>query len=136
MQSASIVFILSFVLLIPGCNIARDQTDVRNLASRVHSQMQDGDFSAIHRESASRFKGVGSESQFVSLMQQIYEERGTIKKVEEVAYLISYDLNTGKTYTVIFNLVYQQGHAQERMIFARSDKGQLQLWKLDIDPMS
>ncbi len=38
-------------------------------------------------------------------------------------------------HTLNFKLEYEQGHAQERLIFTRSDSGQMQLWKLDIYPI-
>ncbi len=121
--------------LVVSCNVERDHTDARALALRVHSQMQSGDFAAIYRESAPRFKAVGSESQFVSMMQQINEESGALKKADEGSYQTGVDSNIGRTHVLLFNLEYEHGHSKERMILTRSESGQMQLWKLDINPV-
>jgi hypothetical protein len=123
------------ILIIGSCNVARDQKDAAAVASRVHSQMQTSNFAAIYRESAPRFKGVGSESQFVSMMQQGEQQSGVLKKAVEVAYQTGVDSNIGRTHTLVFNLEYEHGHATERLILTRSDNGQMQLWKLEIDPV-
>ena len=128
------ISIFLIVALLVGCNVQRDQTDASAVASRVHFQMQASDFAAIYRESAPRFKGVGSESKFISMMQQMSQESGLLKKADEIAYQTGIDSNVGRTHVLLFNLEYEHGHARERMILTRSDSGQMQLWKLDIDP--
>src|SRR5207253_1012082 len=88
--------ILLVSLSLTGCNIERDREDARVVASRVHAQMQSGDYAAIYRESAPRFKNVGTESQFISLMQQYHQGMGTLKKVDEVAYQTRIDTEIGR----------------------------------------
>ena len=134
MLNTRIILILFTVALIVGCNVERDRADARAVAARVHSQMQAGDFAAIYRESAPRFKSVGSESQFISQMQQYFQASGKLKKADEIAYQSTVDSNVGKMHTLNFNVEYENGHAQERLIFTRADNGQMQLWKLDIEP--
>jgi len=123
--------ILLVIFIVVGCNVARDQADAGAVASRVHSQMQSGDFAGIYRESAPRFKGVGTESQFVSMMEQINREIGVLKKTDEVAYQTGVDSRIGRTHVLFFNLEYEHGHSRERMTLTRSDSGQMQLWKLE-----
>lgn len=126
--------IFLFLFLVVGCNVERDRIDAGAVASRVHSQMQARDFATIYRESAPRFKSVGSESQFVSMMQQVNQESGLLKKADEVAYQTGIDSNVGRTHVLFFTLEYEHGRAKERLILTRSDAGQMQLWKLEIDP--
>jgi hypothetical protein len=128
------ISILLIVAVVGGCSVPRDRTDAAAIALRVHSQMKVSDFAAIYRESANRFKGVGSESQFILMMQQMDQEIGVLKKADEVAYQTGLDSNIGRTHVLFFNLEYEHGHAKERMILTRSDKGEMQLWKLEIDP--
>lgn len=127
----SVLLILSLVV---SCNVERDRTDAEAVASRVHSQIQARDFAAIYREAAPRFKGVGSESQFVSMMQRVSEEGGIFKKAEEVVYQTGFDSNIGRTHMLFFNVEYENGHSTERMILTRSGSGQMQLWKIEFGP--
>ncbi|HEV2913270.1 MAG TPA: hypothetical protein VGX92_08140 [Pyrinomonadaceae bacterium] len=126
--------ILTLVLLLPSCNIERDRVDAEKVAERVHSQIRAGDYSAIYRESSQRFKSVGSESEFVSRMEQFHRDNGSLKTASEISYKAGIDSNVGRTFVLIFNLDFEQGHATERMIFTRYN-GQVQLWKLEIEPI-
>ena len=126
--------IFVFLFFAVGCNVERDRIDAVAVASRVHSEMQAGDFATIYRESSPRFKSVGSESQFVSMMQQVIQERGVLKKADEVAYQTGIGSNVGRTHDLFFTLEYEHGRAKEHLILTRSDGGQMQLWKLEIGP--
>ncbi len=118
----------------PSCNIEQDRRDARVIADRVHSQMQSGDFSGIYRESAPRFKSVGTEPQFISMMQQFFEQNGKLVKAQEVAYQAGIDSRAGRTHTLTFDVDYERGHARERLIFTRDANGQMHLWKFEAQP--
>jgi hypothetical protein len=132
-QSFQIIFIFLFIALSISCLSSHDLEDAKAIASKVHSQMQSSDYASIYRESAPRFKSVGSESQFVSKMQEVSQETGTLKKAEIISYEAGVDSNIGKTYTLLSELEFERGIYRERMILTRSENGQMQLWKLDID---
>jgi hypothetical protein len=128
------ILILAILTLTSACNAGRDRQDTLVAAARVHSQLQAGDFAVIYSEAAPRFKSVGSESQFVSQMQQFFLESGKLVKVQEVAYQSGIDSQAGPTHTLDFTVDYQQMQGRERLIFTRSNNGQMQLWKLDVKP--
>jgi hypothetical protein len=132
-QSFQIIFVFLFIALSIGCLSSNDLEDAKAAASKVHSQMQSGDYASIYRESAPRFKSVGSESQFVSKMQEVSQVTGALKKAEAISFEAGVDSNIGKTYTLLSELEFERGIFRERMIFTRSDSGQMQLWKLDMD---
>lgn len=127
------VLIFIFFLLASACNVQRDQQDVLAVSSRVHAQMQAGDFAAVYRDSAPRFRSVGSESEFVSRMQQFVTENGKFLKAREVAYQSGLDSEAGRIHTLIFNVEYERAQGREHLIFIRSNNGQMQLWKLGLE---
>jgi hypothetical protein len=129
-RTVLIVFVLSVTT---ACNVERDQQDALAVASRVHSQMQVGDFAVIYRDAAPRFKSVGSESEFVSRMQKFVSEYGKFVKAQEVAYQSGLDSQAGRTHTLSFKVQYERGQGLERLIFTRSNNGQMQLWRLEVE---
>jgi Protein of unknown function (DUF4019) len=125
-----------FSAVLISCNIERDHADAVILAARVHSQMQTEDYLAIYRESAPRFKNVGSESQFVSMMQDFRRQIGLLKGASEIAYQASVSSGVGKIHVLTFHLEFEHGRFIEKLSFIRSDDGQMRLWKLDYpDPV-
>ena len=127
--------IVATVILFLSCNTQQDRRDAEEKASRIHAQLQRGDFLSIYGESSSGFKQVGNESTFITGMQRFLKENGSLKTATEVAYLASFDSNAGRTHTLIFDLEFERGRAKERMIFVRSSNGQMELWDLSVDPI-
>jgi hypothetical protein len=128
------VFLLWGALIICGCSIEKDQADARAAAVQVHANLRSGDFAAIYRQSAPRFKSVGSESEFVSRMNLFQQEHGSLKSAVELAYESGVDSRAGRTHTLVSNLEYEHGRMREHLILTRSVTGEMQLWKLDIQP--
>jgi len=129
------VILLAVVAGVLGCNPAQEWEDARVVASRVHSQLQARDHAAIYRESAPRFKGVGTEAQFVALMQQFHRDHGSLKRANEMAYETGLDTEAGKVHVLTYDLELEKVRMRERLILTRSETGQMQLWKLDIQPI-
>lgn len=127
--------LLIFLAWSSGCNVERDIADARAVVGRVHSQMNAGDYSSIYRESATRFQSVGSEAQFISLMQRFSQENGGIREAKEVAYQTGVDTNIGRNHVLLYDVTYEHGRAKERMVLTRNGDGQMRLWKLDLDPV-
>lgn len=73
------------------------------------------------------------ESSFVNGLARLYKENGALKKITPRAYQSGMDAKAGKTYTVISDLEFERLHARERLVFTRSEAGQLQLWDLVMD---
>jgi hypothetical protein len=96
--------------------------------------MQSGDLAAIYRESSPGFKAATSETQLVSIIQEINQENGSLKKAEEVAYQTGVDSRIGRTYVLLFKLEYERREIKERMTLTRSDGGQMQVWKIEWIP--
>jgi hypothetical protein len=126
--------ILIVLFIFVGCNVARDQKEALAVASRVHSQMQAGDLSAIYRETTTGFKAATTESQFISVMQQIKQENGILKKANAVAYQTGVDSMVGRTHILLFDLEYEQRHLEERLTLTRSDDDRMRLWKIEWKP--
>lgn len=139
-QGFQIIFVFLFIALSVGCLSSSDLEDAKAAASKVHAQMQSGEYASIYRESASSFKrekdsrGGSSEflheSQFISKMQEF----GTLKKAEIISNEAGIDSDYRKIYTLSSKLEFNGGYYWERLIFARSDSGQMQLIRLEIDP--
>jgi hypothetical protein len=76
------VFLFVFsTLILCGCSIEQDRADAQRAAAHVHTTLKANDFVAIYRESAPRFKTVGSESEFVSRMKAFQDQNGSLNKV-------------------------------------------------------
>src|SRR5213596_202631 len=97
MQSRSFLFGLT-VLLVAGCYAKHDETDALKAAARIHSQLQQGDFAGIYRESGQSFKHEGDESRFVGVMGQFQKETGALRKITPIAYQSGVDSSAGRNY--------------------------------------
>lgn len=131
-----ISLLLIGIFFLQSCNFRNDRADAEMAAARVHSQIRATDYSSIYTASAPRFKSIGDESQFISIMQRLHQENGTLQKADEIAYETGIDSSAGRIYLLKFNLEFEQGRAEETMTFIHSDDGQMQLWKLDILPIN
>jgi len=92
------------------------------------------EFAAIYDESAPRFKTVGSQSQFVLQMKRFHETLGSLKNADEVGYETGLESTVGKTQVLLYKLEYEHGNASERLTLVRSPTGEMQLWKMDLQP--
>jgi hypothetical protein len=109
----------------------QDKTDARAAAARFHSQIQAGDFSAIYKESAPGFKKFGTESQFVSSMQDLRQKTGLLKNATEIEYINGKNPSLGKSVAVIFNVQYDKAQHKQTLSFARSKSGKMELCGID-----
>ncbi len=131
----AVLALLAGVIFLVGCAVERDRTEAVAVAARVHDEIRAGDFAAAYKESAPRFKTVGSESDFVTWMGKFDEKFGSLKNANEISYETGLDSRIGRTHLLVFDLQYVHGRARETMILVRSESGQMQLWKLGIQPI-
>ena len=123
------------VLLISGCYSKHDETDALNVAAKINSQLQQGDFASIYRQAGPSFRQEGDESKYVSVMTQYFKETGALRKITPRAYQSGVDSKAGRHHVLLFDLEFERGHGRERMVFTRSASGQMELWDLSIDPL-
>jgi hypothetical protein len=95
--------------------------------------MASGDFSSMYKESAPRFKKVGSEAEFVSLMLDFRRRHGHLESANEVAYEIGIEATAGKVYVLTFELEFEQARTRERLTLVRSQSQGVLLW-IEIEP--
>jgi hypothetical protein len=117
-----------------GCDFQTDLRDARALADRIHAQMRAGDYASIYKESAPRFKSVGTEAQFVLLMQDFRRHHGQLKAANEIGYQVGVESTAGKVHVLTFEVKFDIARAREHMTVTRSDSGAMLLWKLEIEP--
>ena len=77
LKSISIILAVGFV----ACNSSQDKTAAENLAERVHSRMQSGDFATVYKESAPRLESASTESDFVDYFKDIQNHLGSLKEM-------------------------------------------------------
>jgi hypothetical protein len=129
-------FFICVILIINASScVKQDKVDAEQVATRVHSQFRTGDYAMIYRESSPQFREIGSESQFVSKMRQFYGQHGSLESIIEIAYEREVDVSMGELFSVTFSVKFTHDWAKERMVFIRSDKGNMQLCRWDIEPM-
>lgn len=132
LKCVSVVLVSVPTVLSICCSIARDKTSAENLAQTIHSHMQLGDFATVYKESAPRLKAASTESEFVDYFNQIQHGLGSLKEAHEVTYESRLDSRIGRAHALMFELQYERGRLYETMILVRSDRGEMQLWKLGI----
>lgn len=128
--------ILAALMSVIGCNSSKDRDDAKVVAERVHGQLRAGNYQAIYNESAPRFKTVGSEADFINAMQRQRSFAGLLKNATELAYETGVDASAGRIYVLVYDLEFERGQTRAHMIFTRSASGQMQLWKLDVAPIT
>jgi hypothetical protein len=128
--------ILAALMFGLGCNSSKDLDDANVVAERIHEQLRAGNYQAIYNESAPRFKSVGSEAEFITAMQRQRSFAGALKNATEIAYEAGYDSSVGKIFILVYDVEFERGKTRERLTFTRSISGQMQLWKLDIAPVT
>jgi hypothetical protein len=96
--------------------------------------MRVGDYASIYKESAPRFKAVGTEAQFVSLMQDFRRQHGPLKTANEIAYQTGVESMAGRVHVLTFEIEFDVTRTREHITLTRSDSGAMLLWKLEIEP--
>jgi len=101
----------------------KDKTDARAEGARVIAQMKAGEFPAIYKVSASAFKQLGTEPQFVAMMEQTRKKTGALNSSKETA------LETGpdKRQMVTYSVDYDNVKSNLRLSFLRSKEGKMEL---------
>jgi hypothetical protein len=135
LKSLALLFSLSAVIGFSACDFAKDQSDAKAVAERVHSQMQAGDYSTIYKESAPYFKTIGTEAQFVALMQKHQSDVGPLKAAREIAFEAGADSTVGKIQVFVYDLEFERARVRQRLVLTRSDSGQMQLRQFDFGPI-
>lgn len=105
-------------------------------AERIHSFIRKQEFASIYRESSDSFKQEGDESRFVEGMRAIHQNAGALKNAKPVAYQSKIDSNVGKQHVMIFDLEFERARGRERLLFTRTQSGEMQLWDIVIEPVS
>lgn len=133
------IFPLALTLIVAsttlaGCSSQQDRAYALKAADRIHYLIRKQDFASIYRESSDSFKQEGEESKFVESMRGIYESVGALKEAKAVAYQETIDSNTGKQHILIFDLAFEHDRGRERLVFTRTNSGEMQLWDVVIEP--
>ena len=71
---------------------------------------------------------------FVLQMKRFHETLGSLKNADEVGYETGLESTVGKTQVLLYKLEYEHGNASERLTLVRSPTGEMQLWKMDLQP--
>ena len=130
---------LTILLLTPilaGCSSQQNRSDALKAADRIHAYLKKQDFASIYRESSDSFKQEGEESKFVESMRAVSETAGTLKEAKPVAYQETIDSNVGKQHVLIFDLEFERARGRERLLFTRTNRGEMQLSDIVIEPVS
>lgn len=120
-------------LTLAGCSQQKDRSDAVRAADRIHSFVKKQDFASIYRESSDTFKQEGDESKFVENMKAIYENAGALKDAKPVAYQQTIDSNVGIQHVIMFDLAFERVRGRERMVFTRTESGEMRLWDILIE---
>lgn len=128
--------ILASLTFLSACAAVDERNKAEALALRVHEQIRLADFAGIYQESETRFKTVGTEAEFVTFMRGVQEQLGALKHAEAIAYEVKVDSRIGKMHQLYFDLEYDHGHAKENLIIVRSGTGKMELWALEIEPVT
>lgn len=101
----------------------KDKTDARAQAERLLAQMKSGDYATIYRESAAPFKELGTEPQFVTMMQNTRQKTGAMKSSTETGQETGPDMRQMVNYSV----QYENVLSNLRLSFLRSAQGKMEL---------
>ena len=129
------LLLATIVLFFAGCYSKADEGDALKVASRIHTQMQNGDFSGIRREASPTFRQAMDESTFVSTMQQIQKDYGVLRKWTPIAYQSGVDSRAGRNHTLLFDVEFERGRSRERLVFIRSASSQMELSDISMEPL-
>ena len=135
-KTRRLCIILASLAILPSCAGLNERNKAEALALRVHEHMRLANFAAIYRESETRFKTVGTESEFVTSMKGFQEQLGAFKHAEAIGYEVKLDSRIGKMHQLYFDLEYDRGHVKENLIMVRSETGKMELWALEIEPLA
>lgn len=119
-----------------GCSNQQDRTEAMAAAERIHSFVRKQDFAPIYRESSEGFKQDGDESRLVESMKAIYQSVGALEEAKPIAYQNTIDSKAGRPHVVIYDLQFERGRGKERIVFTRTENGEMRLWDIVIEPVS
>ena len=131
---ALIIILLASIALLPSCSNVKERNEAEALALRVHEQLRTADFATIYEESESRFKTVGTKSEFITSMRGFQEQLGNFRHAEALGYEVKLDSRIGKMHQLYFDIEYERGRVRKTLIMVRSRSGKMGLWALEIEP--
>ena len=102
---------------------SQDKKDAQIAALHVINLMQQGDFTAIYKDSADGFKKIGSEGQFFEKFQQTRKIVGTLKNPHE----ISFKSIAGYGFVFVYQLENDHYKSDIRITLTRSPSGKIEL---------
>lgn len=135
MSNSRIIF-FSLILFSFGCNVGQNKSEAQALASQIHNQIQAGDYKGLYNAAEPNFQKGGTEAEFVTAMEQLRQEYGTLKKASPVAYATRIDSNIGTMHILIYDLEFDRKKVTERITFTRSDQGKMQLYEMNFNPIN
>jgi len=101
----------------------KDKVDAETASVRILAQMEAGDFSGIYKAASAGFKGIGSESQFVSKFQQTRQRVGVLKNPR----IISAAMLPDKSIVLVYRVDNELYNTDMRLTFSRAANGMLEL---------
>lgn len=101
----------------------QDKTDAKSEGTKVIAQLKSGEFLAIYKEASPAFRNLGTEPQFVAMMQQTRKKTGALQSSKQLA------LETGadKRQMVTYSVDYDNVRSNLRLSFLRSKEGKMEL---------
>jgi type IV pilus biogenesis protein CpaD/CtpE len=107
----------------PAVAPEKDKAEAKSEASRVLAQLKGGEFAAIYRQAAPAFRELGTEQQFVAMMQKTREKTGALQDVKETGV----ETGADNRQMVNYSVDYANVRSNLRLSFLRSSSGKLEL---------
>lgn len=126
------ILLIWLIILLPGCNIDRDQQAARECAKVYHERFSAQNYELIYLDASQRFRDVRSKEAFVSMMRNINNEYGKLLNVQEEGSASIINNDVGKGQVFIFKLEFEKGKATERLTFTKDGAGQTRLWMFEL----
>jgi hypothetical protein len=111
-------------LLTTLCACSVDTSMADQVVPIFHSELDAGHFAAIYDASADDLKRLGSEKDFVALLEAVHRKLGASKSSEKQSWNVNYH-TSGTFVTLTYKTTYERGEAMEQFVFHIQGKSAL-----------
>jgi len=135
MQKTKTIFLI-LLLLFLSCGSRKEKAAAEAMAIKIHNQLKAGDYKGIYQSFRQQTQKIATESEFVSMMEQLHQDMGGFRNAIQDAYIVRYDISQVQMCVLTYDVEFERKRASERIEFIRSDQGGLEFSGLVFSPIN
>jgi hypothetical protein len=120
-MTRTFLLLITLASVLAGCSVSADTAAAEAGVPRFHELLDAGKFVEIYEQSSDDLKKVGTQQDFVALLEAVHRKLGNTRSSEKQGWNINYH-TSGTFVTLTYKTVYAEGEAAEQFVFRMQGK--------------